>query len=37
MIKRALLASEIIDELPPLNLPSSDASSASVLSDNRLF
>ena len=37
MIKRALLASEIIDELPPLNLLSSDASSTSVLSDNRLF
>lgn len=37
MIKRALLASEIIDELPPLNLPSSDASSTSVLSDNRLL
>lgn len=37
MIKRALLASKIIDELPSLNLPSSDASSASVLSDNRLF
>ena len=37
MIKRALLASKIIDELPSLDLPSSDVSSASVLSDNRLF